>query len=69
VQEVVQTLTYLHTDGSTATPAVTPIDSAQSSGSAGGVAGQQRARRRRSQRSARIQDDEGRSGSGHGRVP
>jgi alpha/beta hydrolase fold len=32
VQEVVQTLTYLHTDGSTATPAVTSIDAAPSAG-------------------------------------
>ena len=70
VQEVVQTLTYLHTDGSTATPAVTPIDAAQSSGSAAGAGGTQRARRRRSQRSARIHDEEGRSGTGgQERVP
>jgi len=35
VQEVVQTLTYLHTDGSTATAAVTLIDAARSPGAAG----------------------------------
>jgi hypothetical protein len=38
VQEVVHTLTYLHADGSTATPAVTPIDAAAQA-SAGAPAG------------------------------
>jgi triacylglycerol lipase len=36
VQEVVQTLSYLHADGSTATPAVTPINAAQQAESPAG---------------------------------
>jgi triacylglycerol lipase len=64
VQEVVQTLTYLHTDGSTATPAVTSIDSAQSTGSPAGTAATPRARFRRADRSGQITDEEGHSGTG-----
>jgi triacylglycerol lipase len=70
VREVVQTLTYLHTDGSTATPAVTSIDAAPSGGPAGSTGSAvssgrpSRARLRRSARYVRIDDDEGRSGTG-----
>jgi len=68
VQEVVQTLSYLHTDGSTATPAVTSIDAAHSAGAPGGsgsgTGGTARSRFRRSQRYVRIEEEEGRSGTG-----
>jgi triacylglycerol lipase len=63
VQEVVQTLSYLHTDGSTATPAVTPIDAAQSTTSAAGGAATTRASRSRAEGSGQMDEDEGRSGA------